>query len=172
MSNEPTGFTPNALAPLDAHIAALERDLNYSTKTYAGRFTAWETAIKAGMEVPQFRDALIPSGPWAIPSGPWVVFTCPYGHKIGPVRFQLDPDSDVTGVPIGDLIAGKALLKHLTNDELIGSQNNMFINNRRRWHCPLKSCKWKGDAYRPEHILKMYVLAHALGVRHAPVELR
>ncbi len=160
------------LAALDAQIARVTADAHAYISAMDGRSEATMATQAVAWQLPAVRESLKARAAGGF-AGPWVMFLCPNGHKILPARLTHPGGPDDDGSLL-DLRAGKrkgrrrkAEMDSPTPDLLppLG-----VLNDREQWTCPLLSCPWPGRAYRPEHLLRMHVLALVAGLDSVPVE--
>jgi len=163
------------LAALDAQIARVMADARAYLSAMDGRSEATMATQAVAWQLPAVRESLKAraEGGFAGFAGPWVMFLCPNGHRILPARLSHPGGPDDDGSLL-ELRAGKrkgrrrkAEMDSPTPDLLTPLG---VLNGRDQWTCPLLSCPWPGRAYRPEHLLRMHVLALVAGIDSVPVE--
>ena len=158
------------LAALDAQIAKAIADADAYVSVMDGRGAAMMATQAVAWQLPAVRESLRARAAGGS-AGPWVMFLCPNGHKILPARLT-HPGGPDDGSQL-ELRAGKH--KGLRKAEMDSATPDLLpplgvLNTRNQWTCPLLSCSWAGRAYRPEHLLRMHVLALVVGLDCVPVE--
>lgn len=158
------------IAALDAQIArVMAHDRAYRSATDS-RSKAMMATMAVAWQLPAVRESLRAQAAGGS-AGPWVMFLCPNGHKILPARL-IHPGGPDDGSQL-QLRAGKR--KGRRKAEMDSPTPDLLpplgvLNTRDQWTCPLLSCPWPGRAMRPEHLLRMHVLALVAGLDSVPVE--
>lgn len=159
------------LAALDAQIARIMADSRSYLSAMDGRSEATMATQAVAWQLPAVRESLKARAAGGF-AGPWVMFLCPHGHRIIPARLSHPGGPDDDGSLL-ELRAGKR--KGRRKAEMDSPTPDLLpplgvLNTRNQWTCPLLSCPWPGRAYRPEHLLRMHVLALVAGLDSVPVE--